>query len=78
MKKLQGDCHYLWDTLIRGQIGQSCLTQLLQHFDDILENFLDGNDTRIASIWTTPRNSTQLIIRPSSSRNCPGMESIRR
>ena len=25
--------------------GHSCLTQLLHHFDDILENFLDGNDT---------------------------------
>ena len=25
--------------------GHSCLTQLLHHFDNILENFLDGNDT---------------------------------
>ena len=25
--------------------GHSCLTQLLHHFDDILENLLDGNDT---------------------------------
>ena len=25
--------------------GHSCLTQLLHHFDDVLNNFLDGNDT---------------------------------
>ena len=25
--------------------GHSCLTQLLHHFDDILQNYLDGNDT---------------------------------
>ena len=25
--------------------GHSCLTQLLHHFDDILQNFLDGTDT---------------------------------
>ncbi|KAL5251988.1 hypothetical protein ACHWQZ_G014955 [Mnemiopsis leidyi] len=43
--------HYLEsNNLLCGQqhgfrSGHSCLTQLLHHFDDILENFLDGKDT---------------------------------